>query len=373
MRLTYALDWAAAAVLVVHGLIHLMGFAKAFGYADLPQLTVPMSRASGVAWLLASGLMLAAALTFGAGVRQFWMVGAVALVVSQVVIAGAWHDAWAGTAANVVLLVLVAHGWLTQGPWSFAAEFRREAAAGLAARGPSVAVAEEDLARLPGPVRTYLRAVGVVGQPRVTSYRLRLRGRIRSAPDEAWMPFEAEQESLAGVPTRLFLMRARMRGLPVEAFHRYSGGHARMQVRLAGLVNIVDASGDVMDRSETVTVLNDMALLAPGTLLDPRIEWIPGDAVTATARFTQGAHTISATLSFGPDGLLRDFASDDRSRSSPDGKTFTRLRFTTPIASYRTYGPLRLAAHVEARWQLPGGAFTYGEFELVDAVFSETR
>jgi ssRNA-specific RNase YbeY (16S rRNA maturation enzyme) len=33
--------------LVVHGLIHLMGFAKASGFAELPQLTQSISQYSG--------------------------------------------------------------------------------------------------------------------------------------------------------------------------------------------------------------------------------------------------------------------------------------------------------------------------------------
>ena len=41
--------WIVAILLAVHGLIHLMGFAKAFGYAELPQLTQPISREMGLA------------------------------------------------------------------------------------------------------------------------------------------------------------------------------------------------------------------------------------------------------------------------------------------------------------------------------------
>ena len=41
-----------AVVLVVHGLIHVLGFVKAFGLADLPQLTQPVSPSLGVLWLL---------------------------------------------------------------------------------------------------------------------------------------------------------------------------------------------------------------------------------------------------------------------------------------------------------------------------------
>jgi hypothetical protein len=43
--------WIPIALTGMHGLIHLMGFAKGFGYADLPQFTQPISRARGLVWL----------------------------------------------------------------------------------------------------------------------------------------------------------------------------------------------------------------------------------------------------------------------------------------------------------------------------------
>jgi hypothetical protein len=108
------MSWLAACVLVVHGLIHMLGFAKAFGYAQLPALTQPISRAWGVLWLVAALLVLVAAGMLGLAHRRFWVVGAIAVVVSQVVIGSAWRDAWAGTIANALLLLLVAHAWLTE-------------------------------------------------------------------------------------------------------------------------------------------------------------------------------------------------------------------------------------------------------------------
>ena len=366
--------WIGAMLLAVHGLIHLMGFAKAFGYARLPQLTQPISREMGLLWLAAGIMLVGSAVTIVVRPRCLWIVGAVAIVISQAVILSAWRDAWAGTVVNVILLLVVAHGWLTQGPPSFRAQFERDVAAGLAESVEApVVVTEGDLAPLPEPVRRYVRATGAVGQPRVRNYRLRFRGRIRAGPDARWMPFEADQQSFADPPTRLFLMRARMFGLPVEAFHRLIGGRATMQVKIAGAIPMVDARGDVMDRSEAVTLFNDMCLLAPGTLLDPRIAWEPVDARAVRARFTSAEHTISATLLFGDDSLLTNFISDDRSRSSPDGKVFTRLRFSTPVSDYRDFGSLRLAGHGEARWTLPEGEFTYGEFELQDVAYNVRR
>jgi hypothetical protein len=184
------------------------------------------------------------------------------------------------------------------------------------------------------------------------------------------MPFEASQQSLVDRPARLFLMRARMRGVPVMVYHRLFDGHATMQVKVLGALPMADARGEEMDRSETVTLFNDMCVLAPATLLDSAIAWEPVDERTARARFTHGAHTIAATLFFDEEGRLVNFISDDRSRASADGKSFTRLRFSTPLSNYRDFGAARLAAHGEARWHQPEGEFTYGEFELQDVAYN---
>lgn len=362
--------WIFIFVVFVHGLIHLMGFFKAFGLAELPQLTQPLSRYMGALWLLAAVLLLATAVALGAWPRQAWALGAVALVVSQLTLLSAWKDAKFGTVANVILLVGVLYGYLTQGPSSFRAEYERDVQAGLSRPLHAPLVTEADLAPLPEPVQRYLRATGVVGQPRVRNYRIRFQGRIRSAPDTRWMPFVADQQSFTDEPTRLFWMRATLAGLPVEAFHQLVGGHASMRVKAVGALPLVDASGAVMDQSEAVTLFNDMCILAPGSLLEPSIAWEPVDARTARARFTHRDVTISATLSFDEQGLLTNFISEDRSRSSPDGKTFTRMRFSTPVGDYRAFGPFRLASRGEARWHPPEGEFTYGEFEVLDLSYN---
>ena len=225
----------------------------------------------GLGWLAASGLVVASAVMAAVGSRHLWWMGALALIVSQAVIMSAWRDAWAGTIANVVLLLIVTYGWFDLGPRSFQAQFDRDVATGLARASDAPLLTDADLAPLPEPVRRYLQLTGSVGQPRVRNYQLRFRGRIRIAPDSAWMPFDVEQQSFADRPTRLFHMRARLYGVPV------------------------------------------------------------------------------------------------------DGKTFTPLRFSTPVRDYRAFGPLRLASYGEARWRLPEGEFVYGEFTLQELVINADR
>ena len=175
------------ALVVAHGLIHLLGVAKAFGLAPLPQLSQAISRPWGVVWLLAGGLLLTTATMSAVGARSWWVVGAVAVALSQVVLCSSWSDAKFGTPINLVVLLAVIAGGAHHGPWGLPAEYER--ALGLAVPARPTVLAESELLALPGVVRAYVRKAGVVGQPRVQSLRATWTGRIRSGPEAPWMSF----------------------------------------------------------------------------------------------------------------------------------------------------------------------------------------
>jgi hypothetical protein len=211
--------------------------------------------------------------------------------------------------------------------------------------------------------------VGAIGKPQVWNYALHFRGALRNGPTDRWMPMTAQQQSFVAAPARLFLVDAAMYGIPAVAFHRYVGPQATFQVRVASLLTIVDARGDEMNRSETVTLLNDMFLLAPATLIDPQIAWEELDTMTVRAAWTNAGNTVAAVVSFDGSGALVNFVSDDRCRTT-DGKTFTRLRWSTPVHGWREIDGRRLFAGGETIWELAGQAFAYGRFELLDAQYN---
>jgi hypothetical protein len=255
--------WLFFALIVGHGLVHAMGYAKAFGLAELPQLTVPISRGLDLLWLTAGLAHLIAGALFIGAPRIWWAVGLGAVVLSQLVIISAWDDAKFGTLVNLVLLAGVVYGFASQGPLSFRAEYARDVGERTLDRVTPALVAESDLAPLPEAVQRYLRVVGAVGQPKVHSVRAAWEGRIRSGPDDPWMSFTAEQHNFLDEPSRFFLMHARRSGLPVDVYHAFQAGSASMRVRLLSMLPVARASGPEFTRAETVTLFNDLVLLAP--------------------------------------------------------------------------------------------------------------
>jgi hypothetical protein len=317
----------------------------------------------GVLWLAAMILLLAAALALLLAPRWFWLVGAAGVIASQVAIASSWSDARFGTLANILALAAAVHGGAAWGPFGLNAKYQARTTRALAGLTGATPVTAAELEPLPPAVQRYLRFVGVVGQPHTRAFRARFTGRIRGGPDKPWMSFNGEQHSVVSPPVRVFSMQATMFGLPVEAFHAYDGDGARMRVRLLSLFPLVDARGPEFTRTETVTVLNDLCVMAPAALVDRSILWRERDSRSVEATYTIGPHTVRAVLMFGDDGALVDFWSDDRPALAPDGVTFVPQRWSTPIGSYRQQGSVRLASQGEARYAAPSGEYAYIQFD----------
>jgi len=358
---------AFSALIALHALIHVMGFAKAFGRASLTQLKIPISRPMGVLWLAAAVLILSAALLLFTAPRWFWLVGLAGLVASQTAIIASWGDARFGTIANVVLLVAVVYGALAWGPFGLRAEYQRLVRDGTKRMASSARphnIMEADLTGLPPLVQRYLRFAGVVGTPKVQGFRARMTGRIRGSATAPWMPFVAEQVNFYDPPRRYFFMEATRGGLPLDGLHAYSVADASMRIRLLSIVPVVDVGGPEMMRTETVTILNDMSIFALGRLLDPAIRWRELDARSVEATYTNGPHTVRAVLVFDDSGALVDFWSDDRPALAEDGKAMLPQRWSTPIRDYRAMGPYKLATRGEGRYAAPDAEYAYLELEV---------
>lgn len=248
-------------------------------------------------------------------------------------------------------------------------EYRARVQAELGTRPPAPAprLLEGDLHHLPAPVRRFVLASGAVGRPRVQNFRAEMEAEMFRRPGAGPMRATSVQHNTFASPTRLFFMRSRMFGLPVQVLHDYAAERATFRVRVASLVNVVDEGGVPFSRVETVTVLNDLCFFAPGLLVDPRLAWEARDDRTAAVTFTNGPHQVSATLHFNERDELIDFWSDDRPQL--EGGKYLPYRWSTPLEGYRQDGGLRLPTRGAAVYRYPEGDFTYGRFTVTSVQY----
>ncbi|MEO6445496.1 MAG: DUF6544 family protein [Gemmatimonadaceae bacterium] len=360
---------ALAVLLGLHGLIHLLGPAKAFGWAGVSQLQTPISPGNGLLWLATAVVLIAAAVGLALHAPWWGYLALAGVLLSQGLIGMAWADAKIGTVANVIIAIPLLVTALDARPSSFRSRFEHDRNT-LLARATLAAplVTEADLAPLPPLMRTYLRRMGAVGRARVRNMRVTFKAQMRGSPTARWMQATATQYEFFEQPARLFHMNAYRAGLPFDVFHRYVDGAATFQVRVVGLLPIVDKNGPAITNDETVTLMNDVLVMAPAAVLELPFSFEPLSERSVRATFRHAGFTVSAVLTFDDAGDLVGFVSNDRAHDREGGAA----AWSTPISGYRRLGGIRIGALGEANWIEPSGEWTYGRFEITSIAYNVT-
>lgn len=351
-----------AVMVAGHGLLHSMGFLKAFNLAKMAQLVIHIPRPFGAGWLLSAVLFLVSAVLFAIG-RSWWgFVAIPAIVFSQMLIILSWSDAKFGTIPNLIILLvaIVSIG-------SFIAQNQLASLVRADLKNNNAlsndVLGESDIAHLPAPVQKYLVYTGAIGKSKLQNVYIEFDAEMYKKPGDKPMKAHSVQYNFYGDYSRLFLMKARKMSIPFSALHIYKNNQARFQVKVAELFKVVNVSGEELTKAETVTLLNDMCIFAPEGLIDSRLTWSEIDSLSARVTLTNGDYVVSAILYFNKAGELVNFVSDDRFALQDDG-TMKRVRWTTPVSRYKEFEGRKIPTAGKTIWNYPEGDFTYGVFEL---------
>jgi hypothetical protein len=335
-----------------------MGFAKAYNYGNITQLTKEITKANGLLWLFAAILFVAATLLFLLKNESWQYIAVVAVAISQILIIAEWKDAKFGSILNIVILFVAIASYAT---YHFEMAFKTDVKRHIAETNFSSndLLTDTDIVSLPAPIQKYIRYAGAINKPKVKNMKIIFDGEMRDKGKD-FFKFTSVQYNFFDNPTRLFFMKAKMFAAPVLAYHSYQNGTATMQVKLLALFKVVNAKGPEMNKAETVTLFNDMCLMAPASLIDKRIEWAAIDSLSANAIFINGINKITATLYFNELGQLINFMSDDRYAIGE----MKQYRFSTPVKDYAQLNGSNIWKHGETIWHYPDGEFVYGKFTL---------
>ena len=359
-------------IIPIHGLIHLLGFFNAFQIYEINQLNRPAAKLAGIFWLAAAALFLLSFVFLLFHNQSWWITAFAALIISQTLIFQTWSDAKFGSVANLIILLPVIVSFLNVLPSSFQNRYKTEAEKRLKINPVTLLLGDQDIQLLPEPVKKYLHYVGAVGKPSINNFRAIYKGEFKRSPESDWMEIVSRQYDFFDDPARLFYIKSHLFGIPFDGLHLYIGKNATMQIKVASIFEVADAKGDEMNRGETVTLFNDICLLAPSALINKNIKWETVDSLTVKAEFTNKTNTISATLYFNKKGELINFISNDRYFSS-DGKTYINYPWSTPIKNYKDFEGRKVATYGEAIWQTPKGEYSYARFDLHEINYNCTQ
>ncbi len=228
---------------------------------------------------------------------------------------------------------------------------------------PESILTKVETAHLPACVQKYLEYTGAIGKSKIQNLCIEFDAGMYRKPNDKPMKSYSVQYNFYTDYTRLFLMKAGKMGIPFRALHIYKNHEAIFQVKVAELFKVVDVKGEELTKAETVTLLNDMCIFAPGALVDKRLTWTEIDSLSTKVTLTNGKYIVSAVLYFNEAGELINFVSDDRAALQDDG-TMKVVRWTTPISDYKEFEGRRIPTSGKTIWNYPEGDFTYGVFKL---------
>jgi hypothetical protein len=233
------------------------------------------------------------------------------------------------------------------------------ATAGLASGpGDEAVVTADEIAQLSPVVSRYLHFIGVVGRPRVWSFRARFGGRFWLRRGLGWMPADAWQYNSALEISRVFVMRIRFAGVvPMFGRDTYLDSHGRMIGKLFDRFIVVDGQGEEFDIGELTTYLNDAIMLAPSMLLRPNTTWTDVDAHSFDVTLADGGRTVTGRVFVDGAGAPFDFSTTDRFAALPSGPV--RAEWRTPVRSWQSFDGRVVPGPFRAVWHLPDGELPY--------------
>ncbi|HEY7103335.1 MAG TPA: DUF6544 family protein [Mycobacteriales bacterium] len=211
---------------------------------------------------------------------------------------------------------------------------------------PDQVFVPEMVSTLPETAQRLLRHAIEPGVPLWRSVDLQMHGEIRLG---GWRRFTARQVLTPGVGF-IWAATARVFGLPVSGYDRYSAGTGEMRWRLASVLPVVTASGRDVTRSAAGRLAAE-AIFVPTTF--DRATWADGatpDIARRTSRVGDNEDVVD--LHVGADGTLQAVTMQ---RWGQAGKAPAQLRTfgVSMLAEHRVSG-LAIPVRFTGWWDAPG-------------------
>jgi len=356
-----------AMIVLLHGLIHLMGFAKAYRLANIPALTASFSKAEGMLWLFATTLFIIVFISFLSHNDAWWLWGMGAIVLSQVLITKDWHDAKVGTIANVIVSIVVVLGFAT---WKFNRRVERDVRQMLTANEASnnLIVSIDMLADLPQPVKKWVLKSGIVGKEKIRTVYLTQKGLMRTNPKtDKWVPTTAEQYFTIDRPGFVWKVQMNMMSMvPVVGEDRYVDGRGHMTIKAFSLINIVDDGGDKIDQGTLQRYLAEIGWF-PSAALSPYIRWEGVNDTTGKATMQYKGISGSVTFHFNSEG---DLVAGTADRYMGGANDATLEKWVVTSKGYAEMSGIRMPVKSEATWKLKTADYTWYKLEITHVEFN---
>ena len=356
-------------IVFLHGLLHLLGFVKGFGFNEVKQLILPINKSMAVLWLTTAIIILIYGISFIMNSKYNWLVGFIVVVLSQILIILFWSDAKFGTLPNIIILVA---SIISFGDYNFQKLIQLEKNHILSHNNISSdkVISENDIIDLPGPVQKWLSHSGVIGKPYISMGKVTQLAKIKMKPDQKdWMTATALQYTTVDSPAFIWTIDGKMNNLlTFQGRDKFENGKGEMLIKINSIFNVVNEKGDKLNEGTIQRYLGEMVWF-PSLAISPYITWEKIDATSAKATINYKGTKGSGIFYFNSEGDFTKFSSFRYKDNNADAK---RYEWVLSVNDYKIFEGIKIPAKMTATWKLDEGDWTWLILEITDLKHNES-
>lgn len=358
-------------ILGFHGIIHLMGFVKAFNFYEIKELTLPISKSLGVTWFLTFLLFATTLILFLIKNEFWWLIAIIGILISQVLVFTFWQDAKLGTIPNIIILTVSIVAFAM---FNFDRNISREIDKMFSQNAikDQSTVTTEMITHLPTPIQSWLKHSGIIGKERIYAVRLKQKALMRMKQDQKkWTDASAKQYFTIDKPA--FIWKVDLQMMPflnITGRDKFFDGKGEMLIKILSLFPVVNsADNEKVNTGALQRYLGEIAWF-PSAVLSPYITWKKIDDFSAEATMTYKGTTGSGIFHFDEEGNLVKYTAQRYMGIEDDDKL---EEWVITVNESRILNGINIPVKLSATWKLASGDWTWLEVEITDIEYNETK
>jgi hypothetical protein len=354
-------------IILLHGTIHLIGFAKAFNLAEVPQLSIGISKLYGLIWLLVFILFTISGIACLSGTRWWSILAIIAVIISVLLSFLVWKDARFASIPNIIILVVAS---LSLAQVNFNNKVSNEISQIMEETDSDnhSIVSPEELSGLPSPVAKWLEVSGVVGKEKANTVCLSQKVRMKLKPgQDTWNDATAEQYFTTQNPA--FIWKVEMNMSPfikITGRDRFANGKGEMMIKLFSIINIANEKGVKIDEGTLQRYLGEIVWF-PSAALSPYISWEEIDSLSAKASMNYKGTSGSGIFHFNENG---DFIQYSTFRYKGNEAGSVKHEWLINVNDRAIINGIKIPVKMKATWKLDDGDWTWLDMELTDVKYN---
>ncbi len=347
----------------IHGIIHLLGFFKAFGISEFNAISQPISRTFGIVWLLTFVLFAICTVLLIAQSNYWWIIGIVGVILSQILIINYWSDAKFGTILNLIILISTIIAYST---FSFKKNISNETTKMFenADTANKKILSEQMISDLPKITQKWLLNNGTIGNQPIYNVYLEQELQMLMNPEQKnWSNAKAKQYFTIEPPAFNWSVNLKMNPLlEVVGRDKFENGQGEMTIKIFSLFSIANAKNNKKVNQATLQRYLAEIVWFPASALSPYIVWEQIDDTSAKATMEYNGTKGSGVFQFDKKGNFVKFVAM-RYKDSQDLKP---TEWTVTATKTELRNGIKIPVELKADWKLDNGNWTWLKLKITD-------